>query len=160
MVIQRRPTNDTHGDSIVIGTHPRKSRGGIRWLLTSIAVGSKQISISTVLDALLESIPVTPGEARGYLARFLFRGDDVMKEVRLLSGGERSRLELALLGVMPSNVYLLDEPFHVTAWGYRFVGGAGDNTLTVTADGGRLRFHDRSISRWTDLCCCCRRIPL
>ena len=55
-------------------------------------------------------MPVTPGEARGYLARFLFRGDDVFKEVRLLSGGERSRLELALLGVMPSNVYLLDEP--------------------------------------------------
>ena len=53
---------------------------------------------------------MTPGEARGYLARFLFRGEDVFKEVRLLSGGERSRLELALLGVMPSNVYLLDEP--------------------------------------------------
>ncbi len=65
---------------------------------------------ATVLDALLESVPVTPGEARGYLARFLFRGDDVFREVRLLSGGERSRLELALLGVMPSNVYLLDEP--------------------------------------------------
>jgi ATP-binding cassette subfamily F protein 3 len=65
---------------------------------------------ATVLDALLESVPVTPGEARAYLARFLFRGDDVFKEVRLLSGGERSRLELALLGVMPSNVYLLDEP--------------------------------------------------
>ena len=65
---------------------------------------------ATVLDALLESVPVTPGEARGYLARFLFRGDDAFKEVRLLSGGERSRLELALLGVMPSNVYLLDEP--------------------------------------------------
>jgi energy-coupling factor transporter ATP-binding protein EcfA2 len=55
-------------------------------------------------------VPVTPGEARGYLARFLFRGEDAFKEVRLLSGGERSRLELALLGVMPSNVYLLDEP--------------------------------------------------
>jgi ATP-binding cassette subfamily F protein 3 len=53
---------------------------------------------------------VTLGEARGYLARFLFRGDDVFKEVRLLSGGERSRLELALLGIMPSNVLLLDEP--------------------------------------------------
>ena len=65
---------------------------------------------ATVLDALLETVPVTPGEARGYLARFLFRGDDSFKEVRLLSGGERSRLELALLGVMPSNVYLLDEP--------------------------------------------------
>jgi ATP-binding cassette subfamily F protein 3 len=63
-----------------------------------------------VLDVLLDTVAVTPGEARSYLARFLFRGDDVLKEVRLLSGGERSRLELALLGVMPSNLYLLDEP--------------------------------------------------
>src|SRR4029079_12956304 len=65
---------------------------------------------ATVLDALLETGPVTPGEARGYLARFLFRGDDMFKEVRLLSGGERSRLELALLGILPSNLLLLDEP--------------------------------------------------
>jgi ATP-binding cassette subfamily F protein 3 len=65
---------------------------------------------ATVLDALLEAIPITAGEARGYLARFLFRGDDAFKEVRLLSGGERSRLELALLGIMPSNLLLLDEP--------------------------------------------------
>jgi ATP-binding cassette subfamily F protein 3 len=65
---------------------------------------------ATVLDALLEAIPVTAGEARGYLARFLFRGDDVFKEVRALSGGERSRLELALLGIQPSNLLLLDEP--------------------------------------------------
>ena len=65
---------------------------------------------ATVLDALLEAIPITAGEARGYLARFLFRGDDAFKEVRTLSGGERSRLELALLGIMPSNLLLLDEP--------------------------------------------------
>jgi ABC-type multidrug transport system ATPase subunit len=65
---------------------------------------------TTVLDALLEAMPVVPGEARSYLARFLFRGDDVDKEVRSLSGGERSRLELALLGIMPSNLLLLDEP--------------------------------------------------
>ncbi len=65
---------------------------------------------TTVLDALLETIPVTPGEARSYLARFLFRGDDALKEVRSLSGGERSRLELALLGIQPSNLLLLDEP--------------------------------------------------
>ena len=65
---------------------------------------------ATVLDALLEAIPITPGEARGYLARFLFRGDDAFKEVRSLSGGERSRLELALLGVLPANLLLLDEP--------------------------------------------------
>ena len=65
---------------------------------------------TTVLDALLETIPVTAGEARAYLARFLFRGDDAFKEVRALSGGERSRLELALLGIQPSNLLLLDEP--------------------------------------------------
>jgi ATP-binding cassette, subfamily F, member 3 len=65
---------------------------------------------TTVIDALLAAIPVTPGEARSFLARFLFRGDDVFKEVRALSGGERSRLELALLGIMPSNLLLLDEP--------------------------------------------------
>ncbi|HET9520587.1 MAG TPA: ABC-F family ATP-binding cassette domain-containing protein [Candidatus Limnocylindrales bacterium] len=65
---------------------------------------------TTVIDALQAAIPITDGEARGYLARFLFRGDDAFKEVRTLSGGERSRLELALLGIMPSNLLLLDEP--------------------------------------------------
>ena len=65
---------------------------------------------TTVIEALLGTIPITPGEARRYLARFLFRGDDVFKEVRSLSGGERSRLEMALLGILPSNLLLLDEP--------------------------------------------------
>ncbi|MGK2849833.1 MAG: ribosomal protection-like ABC-F family protein [Candidatus Limnocylindrales bacterium] len=65
---------------------------------------------TTVLDALTAAMPVTDGEARAYLARFLFRGDDAFKEVRALSGGERSRLELALLGIQPSNLLLLDEP--------------------------------------------------
>ncbi len=65
---------------------------------------------ATVLDALLDEIPLSPAAARGHLARFLFRGDDVFKEVTALSGGERSRLELALLFLMPSNLLLLDEP--------------------------------------------------
>ncbi len=65
---------------------------------------------TTVLEALTTALPITQGEARSYLARFLFRGDDVLKEVRMLSGGERSRLELALLGILPSNLLLLDEP--------------------------------------------------
>jgi ATP-binding cassette subfamily F protein 3 len=64
----------------------------------------------TVLGAMTSAISITEGEARSYLARFLFRGDDALKEVRALSGGERSRLELALLGIMPSNLLLLDEP--------------------------------------------------
>ena len=64
----------------------------------------------SVLDALLAAAPVTPGAARSYLARFLFRGDDVQKPVSELSGGERSRLELALLGAGATNLLLLDEP--------------------------------------------------
>ena len=64
----------------------------------------------TVLDALLEQGRVEPGAARAYLARFLFRGDDVFKPVADLSGGERSRLELAFLGVTAANLLLLDEP--------------------------------------------------
>jgi ATP-binding cassette subfamily F protein 3 len=65
---------------------------------------------TTVLEALLIVAGVTDGEARSYLARFLFRGEDVFKPVAQLSGGERSRLELALLGVTPANLLLLDEP--------------------------------------------------
>jgi ATP-binding cassette, subfamily F, member 3 len=94
---------------------------------------------ATVLDALVEVVPVTPGEARGYLARFLFRGEDVFKEVRLLSGGERSRLELAMLGVMPSNLYLLDEPTnHLDVVAREaieaFLGETGATMLVVSHD--------------------------
>ena len=65
---------------------------------------------ATVLDALLDEMPLTPAAARSHLARFLFRGDDVFKEVTALSGGERSRLELALMFLLPANLLLLDEP--------------------------------------------------
>jgi ATP-binding cassette subfamily F protein 3 len=65
---------------------------------------------ATVLDAILDELPLSQGEARSHLARFLFRGDDVFKEVSALSGGERSRLELALLFLLPANLLLLDEP--------------------------------------------------
>ena len=65
---------------------------------------------TTVLDALRAAVPIEPAEARAHLARFLFRGDEVEREVRVLSGGERSRLELAILGLLPANILLLDEP--------------------------------------------------
>jgi ATP-binding cassette subfamily F protein 3 len=73
-------------------------------------VRSAPIPGATVLDALLAVSGVEMGPARSYLARFLFRGDDVLKLIDKLSGGERSRLELALLGVTLANLLLLDEP--------------------------------------------------
>ena len=64
----------------------------------------------TVLDAFLEARNMPIGEARGYLARFLFQGEDVFKRVSVLSGGERTRLSLARLLISAPNVLMLDEP--------------------------------------------------
>ena len=65
---------------------------------------------ATVLDTLTTGAAMDSGPARSYLARFLFRGEDVFKQVEQLSGGERSRLELALVGLQSANLLLLDEP--------------------------------------------------
>jgi ATP-binding cassette subfamily F protein 3 len=65
---------------------------------------------NSVLDELLAQQNMGLGEARSYLARFLFREDDVYKPIRALSGGERGRLALALLSLQGANFLLLDEP--------------------------------------------------
>jgi len=52
----------------------------------------------------------TAGELRSFLAKFLFFGDDVYKQVRDLSGGEKGRLALAKLIYSRVNVLVLDEP--------------------------------------------------
>ncbi|MBL0388040.1 ABC-F family ATP-binding cassette domain-containing protein [Tumebacillus sp. ITR2] len=55
-------------------------------------------------------IPMEEGQARGQLSRFLFYGPDVFKSVKSLSGGEWTRLRLALLTYIKPNLLLLDEP--------------------------------------------------
>ena len=62
------------------------------------------------LSILVASQPMSEEAARTYLARFLFRGDDVHRPVSALSGGERSRLALACLLVEGANLLILDEP--------------------------------------------------
>ena len=65
---------------------------------------------NSVLDELLSHKHMMLGQARNYLAQYLFRGEDVFKPVEALSGGERSRLALALLALERANFLLLDEP--------------------------------------------------
>ena len=65
---------------------------------------------NTVLDELLRHKFMLLGPARNYLAQYLFRGEDVYKPVKMLSGGERGRLALALLALEGANLLLLDEP--------------------------------------------------
>jgi ATP-binding cassette subfamily F protein 3 len=65
----------------------------------------------TLIDALRTvNIKLSDGEIRNILARFMFRNDDVFKPVNELSGGEKSRLRLAMLMISQANLLLLDEP--------------------------------------------------
>jgi ATP-binding cassette subfamily F protein 3 len=65
----------------------------------------------TVLDDAYRSVDGwTLERTRSLLARFLFTGEDVLKPVSALSGGERARLCLAKLLMRPANLLLLDEP--------------------------------------------------
>jgi ATP-binding cassette subfamily F protein 3 len=63
-----------------------------------------------VIDELMRHHNMMISEARSYLARYLFREDDVFKPVGALSGGERGRLALAILALEGANFLLLDEP--------------------------------------------------
>ncbi|MDZ4064077.1 MAG: ABC-F family ATP-binding cassette domain-containing protein [Coriobacteriia bacterium] len=65
----------------------------------------------TVLEELDAAAPGwTPQEGRRLLGAFLFGGDDVLKKVSVLSGGERCRLALAKMLVKPAPLLCLDEP--------------------------------------------------
>ena len=63
-----------------------------------------------VLDTLLDAGMASVAETRSFLARYGFRGDDVFKDVGVLSGGERARVALAILTLEKANFLLLDEP--------------------------------------------------
>ena len=65
----------------------------------------------TVVENLRSAAPdLTDTQVRGVLGSFLFSGDDADKPAGVLSGGEKTRLALAILVVSSANVLLLDEP--------------------------------------------------
>jgi len=65
---------------------------------------------ATILDEILRVKNLPLEQARGFLGRFLFSGDEVFKPIANLSGGERGRVALAMLALQGANFLLLDEP--------------------------------------------------
>lgn len=90
--------------------------GGLTWgANVNIEYFDQELSsldlASTVIEEIAAVAPrATPGELRSYLAKFLFTGDDILKPVVALSGGEQSRLALAKLIYSRANVLVMDEP--------------------------------------------------
>ncbi len=66
------------------------------------------LSVLETLEQVAESINAT--NIRSILGTFLFKGDDVFKKVKVLSGGERNRVALAKMLSRPANFLILDEP--------------------------------------------------
>ena len=66
---------------------------------------------NSVFDQIREGLSeASDGYIRNLLAAFLFRGDDVKKKIKYLSGGEKSRLVMAQLLSQNNNLLVLDEP--------------------------------------------------
>lgn len=66
---------------------------------------------ATVIEEVSGKLPMTNNAGiRQLLAAFLFRGDDVHKKIRVLSGGEKARVVLSFLLSTPHNCLVLDEP--------------------------------------------------
>ena len=66
---------------------------------------------NSILDEVQGGLPnASDGFVRNLLAAFLFKGDDVNKKIKYLSGGEKSRVILAVLLSQKNNLLVLDEP--------------------------------------------------
>ena len=87
----------THGANIKIGYYDQ--------LQASLSPEKR------IIDEIWDEFPkLTETEVRNALAAFLFRGEEVLREINKLSGGERARVELTKLALREVNFLILDEP--------------------------------------------------
>ena len=65
----------------------------------------------SMFDAILQQRPLwNRGQVQGHLGAFGFSGDEVLREISTLSGGERARMALAIMTLAHANLLVLDEP--------------------------------------------------
>lgn len=96
---------------------------------------------NTIFDDFSETFPqLTENQIRQSLGAFLFSGDDVFKEIKILSGGEKMRLQLCKIFKKEANLLLLDEPTN-----HMDIVGKESLENILTAYSGSLIFvsHDR-----------------
>jgi len=109
----RRPLNDAGangGGPVMVAGNLRTGHNVKLGFLSQHAEELSAGSARTVLEATTHLTKLTPNNARGLLARFMFSGEDAEKPLEVLSGGERRRLSLAILVQSGANVLILDEP--------------------------------------------------
>ncbi len=108
----------------------------------------------TIFEEIQDDYPDLDHTAiRNVLAAFLFTGDDVFKNIRLLSGGERGRVSLAKLMLSQANFLLLDEPTnHLDITSKEILETALNNyTGTVLYVSHDRYFIDRTATKILDL---------
>ena len=125
----------------------------------------------TLLETIMADSDLDTKQARNHLGKYLFRGDDVFKEVRDLSGGEKSRLALARLALSSGNCLLMDEPTsHLDLPALealeKVLAGYPGTLVVVSHDryflkglvnrvfelgGGRLTVYERNFEEYTEL---------
>lgn len=101
----------------------------------------------TILDQVMDTTGVLRDDARDFLGRYHFSGDDVFKRIGDVSGGERARTALAILALQDVNVLILDEPTnHLDIQSQE----ALQETLTEFGGTMLLVTHDRYLIRGID----------
>ncbi len=100
----------------IINRHMRADAGKIRYG-SKVAIGyydqEQQVldDDKTIFDEISDTYPkLTNTRIRNVLAAFLFTGDDVFRQIGVLSGGEKGRVSLAKLMLSNANFLILDEP--------------------------------------------------
>lgn len=100
---------------IIAGTEPIEGEREEGYNVITAFYAQHQLESLTVENEILDELKQagstkTEQELRGVLGCFLFTGDDVFKKIKVLSGGEKSRVALARTLISEANFLMLDEP--------------------------------------------------